>query len=145
MMDAMVKPRLVLAAVPPNMVGGMWPSVAARIAAAYAAVDNIAPVDLADRLAEGKAVLWIAVDAADVIRAVLITEFPTTHRGKSCYLTAASGESVEDWAHFKSTVEDYARQKGCARVVLDGRRGWQKFFPDYRLTVVTLEKELNDA
>lgn len=145
MMDAMVKPRLVLAAVPPNMVGGMWPSVSGMIAAAYAAVDNVPPADLPVKLAEKFAVLWIAVDATDAIRAVLVTELRKTHRGLACYMAAASGESVEDWAYFKTTVENYARAEGCARVVLEGRRGWQKFFPDYHLTVVTLEKELSDA
>lgn len=150
-MDAVAgRGKIVVCAVSQKFVRGMWPMVVGRIRRAYEAVDNVMPPDLLERLVGGKAVLWIAVDGRDEICAAVVTEARITHRGTECCWVAAEGidigsDLVPTVSEFQRVVEEYARENRCARIVLEGRSGWRKFFPDYQLTLVTLEKDLSHA
>ena len=44
--------------------------------------------------------------------------------------------------HLIGTIEQFARAEGCARVRMQGRRGWRRVFKDYSEPFITLEKNL---
>jgi hypothetical protein len=40
------------------------------------------------------------------------------------------------------TIEQYARSQGCNKILALGRKGWLRKLPDFRATLVVIEKEL---
>jgi len=65
-------------------------------------------------------------------------------------VTRRCGDTLEIWlmggdlAHLPllDTIMDAARRDGCTRMTLNGRPGWQRLLPDWRVHTVTLERTL---
>lgn len=83
--------------------------------------------------------LWIATN----YEGVAVTEVYNTPKGLGCTIYAAAGtESRRGQIDaIIGTIEAWARNIGCTRMMLQGRRGWARRLRDYRQTGVVLEKE----
>jgi len=65
-------------------------------------------------------------------------------------VTRRCGDTLEVWlmggtvAHLPllDAIMDAARRDGCTRMTLDGRPGWQRLLPGWRVRTVTLERML---
>lgn len=68
-----------------------------------------------------------------------VTEVIDTPRGRVFHMVASAGEFRRELVE---EAETWAITRGCAKVLTEGRPGWQRVLRDYRLTNVTLEKEL---
>ena len=56
-------------------------------------------------------------------------------------------EGEDGVQHAKDTlkkIEDYAKSVGIDRVVLEGRYGWLRIFPDYEIEQITLFKNIKE-
>lgn len=86
------------------------------------------------------ALLWLAWDGETVLAAA-VTQL-TNHNGlKVCTIVACGGEDRVRWLYLIGKLEEHAKDEGCARVRICGRRGWTKALEGYRVRSVILEKE----
>ena len=61
---------------------------------------------------------------------------------KFCTIVACGGRHLSKWKHLIARLEQFAKAEGCKSIAIMGRRGWAREYPAYKLTSVTLEKEL---
>ena len=89
-------------------------------------------------IADGRAQLWPMADAA------MITEIICYPTGVKHVRGWLSGGDLEQIRAAMPHVEGWAKTQGCTRVIIDGRKGWQRALSDqgYALTAVSLKKEL---
>jgi len=72
---------------------------------------------------------WIVLDEKEVIVNVSITKINRYATHKSLHLITTTSINGGRWDTYKEahhTIEDYARQKGCRRIEMYGRKGWSK-------------------
>lgn len=90
---------------------------------------------------EQSGLLWVITDELS-LRGALITQLYTARDSKFCQLVAFGGDGLSVWKHLMADIETFARNEGCQKIRLSGRKGWERVFPDYSTTCVTLEKRL---
>lgn len=99
-------------------------------------------VDLLNDLFFKDAQLWIAFEAGKPLVAV-VTQIATEHGRKVCNIWAVGGSGLNKCFNNLSTIEAWAKSEGCAAVTVDhGRPGWQRLMDGYKVTHVSLAKEL---
>lgn len=95
--------------------------------------------DIEGSVLSGEKLLWLALDEQS-IWAAAVTGLHTEHGHRFCCIWAVGGREKAKWMDFRPTIEQFARDEGCASVRVYGRRGWCKELPEYRLVHVVLEK-----
>ena len=128
--------------VPPGQTDQVWPIVERYI---QAAVDYAATVDLdvlRANLRSGKYLLWLIIDGKAAMGAG-VTSLSSANGVKLCTIIACGGTRMSDWLHLIDKIENWAREEGCARMSIWGRRGWSRGLMGYRQKAVILEKELD--
>jgi hypothetical protein len=61
--------------------------------------------------------------------------------GLTCDVMVCAGRA-EDWQTAFAPIEAYAESEGCDAMRIEGREGWKRIFPGYRLSSITLTKRL---
>lgn len=84
----------------------------------------------------GRWQLWIGDKA---IALTTIIQFPVT---RELRIIGGAGRFYDNWLDDLKQLETYAKEQGCTRVTITGRRGFQRLLKDYTLKRVELEKEL---
>lgn len=92
--------------------------------------------DVWEEISSGRAQLWPMPNAAVV---TAIRTYPTGYRELRGWLAAGA---LEEIAALEPFVCGWAKENGCKRFVLTGRKGWVKVFSGYREKAVFLSKEL---
>jgi hypothetical protein len=134
---------IVVAALDPGTAAAQWPALRGMIDVGYAAGGEFMPDDIEKRIADGRVLLWIAVDEdGGQVFAAMTTELVPMRSGLVCWMGQCGGERMRDWAQFHVKIEEYARAEGCVKVVLKGRFGWERVLDGYKVRTVTLEKVL---
>lgn len=67
------------------------------------------------------------------------------NQDKICLILFCGGQFMEDWSHYIEVIENWADNIGCDYVEISGRPGWEKVFPEYKRTSITLRKDLRDG
>lgn len=97
--------------------------------------------ELRDELKLAKKQLWGIQDGAPIL-GICITRLC----GKCCEIYAAAGtqtkrgQIIELYNH----IEQWARDIGCTRMRVIGRKGWMRMLAGYSQAGIILEKELDD-
>ena len=91
--------------------------------------------DIVAMLLAGRLRLWRGVDCA------LITEIVAFPRMKVMNTFLAGGDMQEIFA-MKPLLEKAAKDAGCSRCVITGRKGWERMHSDYQFNSITLHKDL---
>ena len=134
---------ILVTAVEPQMASSIWPRVRDMIDVGYAAGDNFMPEDILEKVRYGQILIWIAIDEdSGHIHAAMTTELVPMRCGLVCWMGQCAGDRMQDWSKFHTEIEKYAKDEGCVKVVLKGRRGWRKILDGYRIRTVQLEKDL---
>ncbi|VIO77386.1 hypothetical protein [Bradyrhizobium ivorense] len=89
----------------------------------------------------GRSLLWLAWDAL-TIQAAAATVLINSEVGKVCVITACGGVGMKRWLPLLDGIEAYARDEGCKRVRIYGRKGWMRVLEGYREKHVILDKDL---
>jgi len=135
--------EMLVMCVPPEEVYKIWKgAVHDMVDSGFAAFDVPMPDDILQQLKYGTRLLWIAVDASSHIHAALLTQLFEMRSGKVCKVLECGGHKMKTWVHLRTKIEDYAKAEGCGRVIVEGRAGWARMLPDYRMIGVTLEKAI---
>jgi len=127
--------------VAPDRVPAMWPHVARWLTTAAEKCGDWTPMALRDVLVKGDALLWVRWDG-EQLKAACVTELVIVPRGKILRVLACGGGKAGDWPAAFAPIERYAREQGCNAIRIEGRRGWQRVFADYRQAWVCIEKGL---
>lgn len=134
---------LTLMCVPPDEVWKLWNgTIVEMIDAGFAAFDVPMPEDMKEQLRYGTRLLWLAIDNKDHVWAAMLTQLFEMRSGKVCKVLECGGEKMRTWLHLREGIERYAKAEGCGRVIVEGRGGWARLLPDYRMIGVTLEKRI---
>lgn len=94
-------------------------------------------------LVAGDFQLWVA--ETDVMVMAAITEIAQYPALKQCAVVMAGGTQLDRCLPFLDTIEAWARENGCERMVVDGRRGWTRKLKGYVERKVTVVKGLYDG
>ena len=130
-------------AVEPHLASTIWPRVRDMIDVGYQVCDDVMPEDIVERIRYAKLVLWIAIDDENGnIIASMTTELVPMRSGLVCWMCQCGGDRMQDWSRFHTKIEEYARAEHCVKVVLRGRRAWERVLEGYRVRSVQLEKVL---
>jgi hypothetical protein len=131
-----------LVCIDPERVKAIWPHAASLLQAACRRTGLNAFADLEADILSGRTLLWIAW-SGDAIEAAAATVLINSETGKVCIITACGGRGLERWLPLIGGIETYARNEGCARVRVYGRRGWQRVLAGFEQKHVIIDKELD--
>jgi hypothetical protein len=129
-----------LICVDPARVDEIWPHVRDRLRAAINRTELSNFEDLEADVFAGMQLVWIAWNGAEIM-AVATTQLVKPH-DKVCVLTACSGYDRDRWLPLFARIEQYARDEGCTKMRIYGRKGWQRVLDGYRVEHIILEKAL---
>lgn len=91
-----------------------------------------------ENLVIGKEQLWQVNDSTWAITRIIDSKF-----GKVFHHVAFGGENIKNSINdYFNITEEFAKLLECKKIFIVGRKGWMKYLPDYKLTRITLEKEL---
>ena len=127
--------------VAPDRVDAMWPHVSEWLKAAAERCGDWTLTAIRDCLFNKECLLWVLWDGQR-LRAACVTEVVILPRGKVCRVVACGGENASSWNGAFAPIEKYAKELGCVSMRIEGRKGWQRVFPDYGLEWICLEKGL---
>jgi hypothetical protein len=130
--------------VPPRLVATAWPLVERWVATALRRGNaDQSPADICRHVERGTMHLWLAwADGEPRPRGVWITEVLESARGRICNIVVLAGDKFETWHPLVDYLAEWAREYGCVRLSLVGRRGWARRLraAGWREAAVTLER-----
>lgn len=129
-----------LVCVDPSRVYELWPTIAPLVRKAIAKANISAFADIESDILQGCSLVWLAW--SDRIEAVATTALYQADNGKVCVVTACSGSDMARWIPLLDKIEQYAKDEGCQRTRIFGRKGWLRVLNGYRTKFVMMEKEL---
>lgn len=88
-------------------------------------------------LLRGEMHLWLNESAA------MVTQIQTFQLERICVIVLCGGSGLETWAEkIRGTILKYAKSFGCAAVMVYGRSGWSRVFPELRVTDTVMRYKL---
>lgn len=131
---------LTLGEVGVNALPTLWGDIEPLLAEACSySPDGMTPSTIVDQMFEGKArMLALADEKVRSIMVVTVEAFPSGLRVLLCLM--ASGVDFKTmWLPHEDELKDFAREFGCTKARLIGRKGWKKMLPHWRLVGEVLE------
>jgi hypothetical protein len=130
--------------VPPAKTAAAWPFVERWVEAALKRGNaDQSGEDVRGHIERGTMQLWLAWDDdAGRPRGCFVTEVLDGARGRYCnFVVAGGGRGFSPW-RMEDWFAAWAREKGCVRLTLVGRRGWARRLR-WREAAVTLERQID--
>jgi hypothetical protein len=134
--------RAELVCVDPARVHDIWPHVSPLLKAACFRTQLNAFADIETDILSGRGLLWVAWNGRTVESAAA-TVLINSEIGKVCIITACGGSDMKRWLPLIEQIESYARDEGCKRVRIYGRKGWLHVLDGYQEKHVIMDKEVS--
>jgi hypothetical protein len=131
-----------LLCIDPERVDTIWPYAAPLLQSACRRTGLNAFADIEADILARRSLLWIAWNGR-AIEAAAATVLIHSEAGKVCIITACGGRGIERWLPLIDGIEAYARDEGCARVRVYGRKGWLRVLEGFEQRHVIMDKELD--
>jgi hypothetical protein len=103
----------------------MWPAVAPLIQRGLDEGSNYTLAEIRNGLLRADMQLWTAISGGKTV-AALVTSIQNKGNRRWCLLLAIGGECMDEWVDALSSLEDWARLKGCQEMRIYGRIGWAR-------------------
>lgn len=135
-----------LICVDPERVHEIWPLAEPLLRRAIERTGLSAFREIERDIRCGNALLWLAVEdegSEITILAAASTRLQGTDAGKVCVVTACAGKQMSRWLSLIGRIEEFAKNEGCNRVRIYGRKGWLRALDGYVQRHVILDKELD--
>lgn len=101
--------------------------------------DGMTPQTIIDEMFAGRArMLAIADERVHSIMVVTVEVFPSGLKVLLC-LMASGSDFKSVWVPHEDELKEFAREFGCTKARLIGRKGWKKMLPHWRLVGEVLE------
>jgi hypothetical protein len=94
------------------------------------------------KISEGKQHVWTVWDGTEVLALVGLEIGHAPTGLKIATVNFCSGKDSPRWLHLMDELMDRAREIGCQKMEMWARKGWEKKFPEFKLTHVLLEVDL---
>lgn len=122
----------------------VWPLVRHFVGSAILKGGNLSSfAALEQSVFDGTAMLWVAWDSTtSKFLAAAVTQVGQINGIKIGTVMTVGGHSLDRFGWMLTEIEDYFRCNGCVRSRICGRRGWLRYYRDYKLRAVVLEKPL---
>ena len=133
--------RAELVCVDPIRIHEIWPHVRPLLEDACRRTGLNAFADFEADILAGRSLVWIAWHG-NTIEAAAATVLINSDLGKVCVITLCAGRGMRRWLKLTERIETYARDEGCARVRIFGRKGWLRVLEGYAARHVVMEKKL---
>lgn len=130
-----------LVCVDPTRAAEMWSHVAPMLRAAIERTGLSLFSDLERDVLSGRALIWLAWNG-ESIEAAAATALHPTEAGLVCSVLACGGSDMGRWLPLLDRIEGYAKDEGCKRSRIVGRKGWLGVLDGYRGKHVVMDKEL---
>lgn len=126
----------------PKQVHEFWPHVSPLLQAACRRTGLNAFVDIEADILSGRSLLWLAWNG-QAIEAAAATILINSEVGKVCIITVCGGSEMRRWLRLIEEIENFARDEGCTRVRIFGRKGWLRVLDGYEAKHIIMDKELD--
>ena len=136
--------RAELVCVDPARIHEIWPHVRPLLEKASRATCLNAFADFEADILSGRSLAWIAWNG-NTIEAAATTILINTDLGKVCVITLCAGRDMKRWLKLIGRIEAYARDEGCARIRIFGRKGWLRVLEGFEARHVVMEKVIAAA
>lgn len=130
-----------LVCVEPARIHEIWPHVRPLLEKASRATGLNAFADFEADILAGRSLVWIAWDGC-TIEAAAATVLINSDIGKVCVITLCAGRAMPRWLRLIEQIEAYAKDEGCARIRIFGRKGWLRVLDGFEARHVVMDKEL---
>jgi len=134
-----------IVAIEPDKIDKMWPRVKPHIDAALRYTKGEIVADsIKEKLLKGEDLLLLAIE--DGILASIVCEIVQTATIKVCHVVACGGVRADIWLDkWHEIIVPLAKEQGCQRISLSGRKGWEKKLGKYgfKHAYTTLDQELS--
>ena len=130
-----------LVCIDPARIYEIWPHVRSLLEQACRRTALNAFADFAADILAGRSLVWVAWNGS-AIEAAAATILINSDIGKVCVITLCAGRKMQRWLRLIDRIEDYARDEGCARIRIFGRKGWMRVLREYEAGHVVMEKRL---
>jgi hypothetical protein len=137
--------------IPKELIDNVWVQVEPDIKSALDRSGNYAnPDHFNEWLNKGLAQLWILWDEEaekpNKYHGVVVTEVINRPLIKICNIRIMVGKGRENWQHYISIIEDFAKKNGCDKMELIARPGWERVLKQFNYTKshVVLDKYLKE-
>ena len=134
--------------IPRNNIKSVWPLIHGLMKQGVTASNRRMTIPSIKEMAmSGDWQMWLVWNQeVKIPKAVFFTELYEEINGlKIGTMRFFSGADRKDWVNLLSDLEEHMRNAGVQRMEIWARRGWLKELPDYKLTHVLLEKDLDDG
>lgn len=123
-----------------DKIEGSWDEIEPLVKRVLNKIDLYYTIEyIKESLLRAEMQLWTSLEGTQ-IKSICITQIQIHPKYKFLNIVMQAGQlaSVE---HLHQ-IEQWGKSQGCTRVKLTGRRGWKRVLPDYKETLIKLEKEL---
>lgn len=117
----------------------LWPQ-ARELLARSAEKSSESTIEEIEEALQGHGILWVNVDQG--VRYAAVGQLIKVPEGVQLYVWHGAGELHPYGMDTLLKAEEWARENGCASIEFNGRPGWQKVLPDWKVHSVTLRKTL---
>lgn len=134
----------VLRYVPQEDIEYWWPLLAPLLRRAVERVESDLSIEeIQERACAGTLRLWLAENDGRVCMAAASGEIRIGTETVT-HIFALGGDDMDEWlGPCLTEFERLARLNGITRVRLNGRPGWSRVMPEYRVASVILEKRID--
>ena len=101
--------------------------------------DYIDVVKYKHRLKTGQLTLWMTNECAIIGQLI---NYETGLKAMSLTVVNVTDKPIQDYQSSLKKLEEELKQTGIDRIILDGRLGWIKRNPDYKLSAIKLIKDI---
>jgi hypothetical protein len=130
-----------LVCIDPARIREVWPHVRALLEKASRATCLNAFADFEADILAGRSLVWIAWNGS-AIEAAAATILINSDLGKVCVITLCAGRDMKRWLKLIDRIEAYARDEGCIRLRIFGRKGWLRVLEGFEARHVVIDKRL---
>jgi hypothetical protein len=120
----------------------VWPHVRHLIEAAMLRGGMRSFAALERAIHDGEALLWVVWNTAESVTMAAVATVADINGVRTGTVVAVGGHGLRRFGPLLADLERYFRDCDCTRVHICGRRGWQRWYRDYKLRAVVLEKSL---
>ena len=134
-----------IVSIPPQDIDLIWERVSHQIDSALSHTKGELKLSTVyDRLIANEILLLVVADK-NQIAASIVVEFPETDGPKVCHIMACGGDKADLWLDkWYDAIIPIAKEQGCSRLALTGRKGWIKKLSKYgfKHAYTTLEQDI---
>lgn len=130
-----------LICIDPARIHEIWPHVRPLFEQACRATGLNAFADFEADIISGRSLVWLAWSGA-AIEAAAATALVNSDIGKVCVITLCAGQGMRRWLKLIERIETYAKDEGCARIRIFGRKGWLRVLDGFGARHLVMDKRL---